>query len=113
MVRTVFLRTAPAQSPAQSYKLEDCLLTISINGEDCLLTISINGEDCLLTISINGEDCLLTISINGEDCLLTISINGEDCFFENCSSTVPSTVLQIGGLFANHFHKRLANARGA
>jgi hypothetical protein len=40
--------------------------------------------------------------------LLTISINGEDCFFENCSSTVPSTVLQIGGLFANHFHKRLA-----
>jgi hypothetical protein len=71
MVRTVFLRTAPAQSPAQSYKLEDCLLTISINGEDCLLTISINGEDCA----------------------------------ENCSSTVPSTVLQIGGLFVNHFHK--------
>jgi len=41
--------TYPAQSPAQSYKLEDCLPAISISGEGCLL--------------------------------------------DNCSSTVPSTVL--------------------
>jgi len=73
-VRNVFLRTALEQS----YKLEDCLPTISISGEDCL------PENCFSTV----PSTVPAQSYKFEDCLLTISISGEDCLPENCPSTV-------------------------